>query len=262
MARLFFIFFIFISTNSFASNGLDNAFDAGIRFLQEKKYADASLQFKNEYQAGKEFAALFYNWGLAEYLQQRKGLAVGLWRRAIYQDVDLIAAHQALDFIKSELPTSTAGGESSLFSTAANILAMKIGLNKILFICWLFFVFSAYLLLRYWGQRNTALRTEQPLPQLPYLGFCFSVAFLISLCAATIKIVSIYEIHATVIAQNVSLHTAPSESSNAIFEIVEGLDVQVKNVQNSWALVTMNSGVSGWVPTTSLFQHSGKTSLW
>jgi uncharacterized protein YgiM (DUF1202 family) len=60
----------------------------------------------------------------------------------------------------------------------------------------------------------------------------------------------------------VALRTGPSESDNIIFDLTEGFDVIIEQVQNSWVLVTISSGASGWVPVESLFQHSGKKALW
>jgi hypothetical protein len=58
------------------------------------------------------------------------------------------------------------------------------------------------------------------------------------------------------------MRTGPSSEDNTIFDLLEGADVVVKQVQPNWVLVSAPSGVAGWVPAQDLFQHSGKKNLW
>lgn len=243
------------------TNNADN-FQTGIRLIQEQKYSDASAIFKSEFEAGKNFAALFYNWGLAEYYQKHLGFAAGLWRRALFVDADLISAHRALEFLQNELPHQSLNDDGSLWTLTESFVAERLTLNKILMTSWMLFVFSGFLILRYLGLRKRALVNETPLPPPPHLGIIFSIFFILTAVTAGIKTVTLYQERATVTAKSAPLRTSPHEDSNTIFDVLEGLDVKILNVQQPWALITLPSGVSGWVATDALFQHSGKSRLW
>ncbi|MCB0350480.1 MAG: hypothetical protein KDD38_04815, partial [Bdellovibrionales bacterium] len=101
-----------------------------------------------------------------------------------------------------------------------------------------------------------------PLPKTPAVALILSVAFILTLGLSAAKGITLFETRATVIANAVPLRTGPNVEDNSIFDLIEGFDVVVRQVQNSWALITVSGGVSGWVPTDTLFQHTGKKRLW
>lgn len=254
---------LFCSTAGFASPSVDaNGYHAGLRLAQEKKFSEAAEQFQSEYLRGKDFSALYYNWGLVAYELEKNGLSVGLFRRALYLDPDLSVASQALDFVAKKTPGAKDDLAPRPWASWRDSVFSRLNLNKLLFLTWLLLVFSGFLLIRYWGRRNKALKNEAPLPPAPTLGLFFASLFVLCSLLSVAKGLSLLEVHATVIHPNVTLRTGPSTEDNAVFDLLEGFDVVVRQAQNSWALVTITSGVSGWVPTESLFQHTGSKRLW
>jgi hypothetical protein len=127
---------------------------------------------------------------------------------------------------------------------------------------WILTIATGFLLIRYWGARTRALREETPLPQTPTIGLVFAGLCVMFIFVSIAKGITQQEVRATVIAQSVPLRTGPSVNDNPIFELVEGMDVIVRQAQSQWALITLNSGASGWVPTEALFQHTGQKNLW
>lgn len=232
------------------------------KLLQETKYSEAFNAFDEIFKSGRESSAHLYNWGLAAYRMDKKGLAVGLWRRALYLDPELISARQALDFIAHELPQDMSYESSGYWYALRTGVLDKVGLNKTLILVWVFFVTSAFLLIRYWGRRQRALKENTPMPHLPILGLVFAGFMVFCLILTTAKIVSLFEIRATVIANPTTMRTGPDVNDNSIFDLVEGLEVSVKDINNQWVLITLPTGLSGWVPTENLFQHTGKTHSW
>jgi len=266
--------FLFLSSPSFAQPApsvspkagqetvQEDGFQSGTHLLQEQKYDEAFAQFQNEYAAGKQFAALFYNWGLSAYKLQKLGLAVGLWRRALSADPELRRAQAALNFVSHELPRDSVSYEKSGWTSLRQNIFDRVSLNKLLAIAWIFFLTAGLLLIRYAGARKRALVTDQPLPGIPYVGYVFSLLFVVSLALSAGKAISLFETRATVTTAAASLHTGPSNDDNVIFDLIEGLEVTVKQVKDSWSQVTIASGVTGWVSTENLFQHTGKKRLW
>lgn len=240
----------------------DNQFFAATKLLQDNKYDEAYLLFENEFKNGNDNPSLLYNWGLSAYHKKKLGMAVALWRRALFLNPELSPAAKALEFIADALPRGLNSDSPSLWQSLNNHLLNRISMNKLLMLLWLFFVPTAILLIRYWGSRMRALRNSMPLPHLPTVGIGFSILFTILLVLSVSKAISLLEIHATVVSTAATLRTGPSPKDNAIFDLVEGLDVIVRRAQNSWVLIALPTGLSGWVPGETLFQHSGKTKVW
>lgn len=253
---------LFINISLHATSNNADGFSSGLRLLQEQKFEEASKQFESEYQNGKSFSALYFNWGLSSYRLGKKGLAVALWRRALFFDPELQPAHQALEFIAAELPRQVTEANLSGWPAFRINILDRVSLNKLLFLCWLFFLSAGILLIRHWGSYSRAIKNTTPMPKFPIIGVSIACALLISLFISIAKGVTLFEDRATVISNTVALRTGPSLDDNSIFDLTEGFDVIIKQVQNSWALITVTAGVSGWVPTESLFQHNGKTRLW
>ncbi|MCB0350444.1 MAG: hypothetical protein KDD38_04620, partial [Bdellovibrionales bacterium] len=162
MLAIIFSLFVHFPLSADAT-GVDG-FQAGIRLMQEQKFEEAAKQFETEYINGKNFAALYFNWGLSEYRLGKKGLAAALWRRALFFDPELAPASQALTFIAQELPSQFASSDLSAWATFQIKVLDRISLNKLLFLCWIFFSAAGVLLIRYWGGYTRAIKNTTPLP--------------------------------------------------------------------------------------------------
>jgi hypothetical protein len=240
----------------------EDTYQAGIRALQESNIEAALTAFTSEHAAGKSFPALYYNWGLAAYHDGKKALAAALWRRALYLEPELSVAQEALEFIDDQLPKSTNLKDLQGWAAFRARVLDRVSLNKFMILTWILTLVAGFLLIRYWGARTRALREETPLPQPPTIGLTIAGLCVLLIFMSATKGLSLLEVRATVIAQSIPLRTGPSENDNPIFDLIEGMDVTVRQVQPPWVLITLNTGASGWVPTQSLFQHTGKKNLW
>lgn len=247
---------------SFAEDINSTAFDAGIRLMQEQKYNDAMAVFKSAYSESEPSAALLYNWGLAAYKSQKVGYAVGLWRKALSINPDLTVARQALNFHEETSPPAAFAQDPTLWQQLKLRILSRASLNKLIIVTWIFLVTSGFLFIRYLGQRKRALRNERPLPNIPTVAAVFATLFLFMFLLSTAKAITLFEVHATVTANNVPLRTGPSTEDNILFELSEGLSVEIKRVNMDWVLVSVASGSSGWLPKEYLLQHSGGKALW
>ncbi len=240
----------------------ESPFFSGTHFLQESKYEDAAKLFEEEYRKGNESAGLLYNWGLAAYKLKKVGLAVGIWRRALFTEPEMVGAQQALAFVIQEIPQTFQQDDLSLWSSFREHVLLRFGVNKFLAVLWLLLLPAGFLLIRYFGQRKVAFKMNSPLPPVPVIGAALMVLFCLQLLTTALKVVTLFETHATVVASPATLRTGPSTEDNSIFDLFEGFDVRVREAQNSWVLVSLPTGVSGWVQSEALFQHSGKAKLW
>jgi tetratricopeptide (TPR) repeat protein len=239
----------------------EDPFQNGIKLYQEQKFQEAAEQFQKEFAAGKDFAALHYNWGLAAYKLKKKGLAAGLWRRALFIDPDFRPALQALDFISKEIPKDMNEDLSNWHLLRSRILD-RASLSQFLFVTWILFGLGGYLGIRYLAARREALKNQTSLPKAPTVAAFMVIAFLALALLSTAKAISLLDVHATVTENNTALHTGPSSDDNTLFDILEGFDVIVENVHAGWAQISLTSGQIGWVPVQNLFQHTGQARLW
>ncbi len=231
-----------------------------IRAYQENHYDDAFASFQKYFNAGHDFAALDYNWGLTAYKLKKNGLAAGLLRRALYLNPDLRQASQALSIILSGLPHAWSDN-SSLWGALRSQFLDKVTLNQLLLLAWVLFCFAGFFLIRHFAKRRQAHREQQGPPPFPVLAAALGVLFFISFSLAVAKAFTLREICATVIAPT-ALRTGPSAQDNPIFDLLEGYSVSVQSVQNGWVQVVLGSGQIGWVPAQALFQNTGRRLLW
>ncbi len=266
MSRISFAFLILIAAlNCFAGDPTissnEDGFQSGIKLYQDQKYSEAAEKFKKEYADGKDFAALHYNWGLASLKLKKRGLAVGLWRRALFLDPDFRPALQALEYISHEMPKDNGEALSTWGALHTKILD-RASLNKFFVSTWLFCALGGFLFIRYLSARGVSLKKELPMPKAPTVAVALLIAFLVLGGLSVLKIVSLNEIHATVTEASVSLHTGPSAEDNIIFDVLEGFDVIVDTISTGWVQISLSSGQSGWVRADDLFQHTGRAKLW
>jgi tetratricopeptide (TPR) repeat protein len=250
-----------VSDNDISRPSVSKAtFENGVRLYQEKHYPEAFDVFKSLYESGRDFAALHYNWGLTAYQLQKKGLAAGLWRRALFLDPELGPASRALSLVSNELPHSWSD-EASLWSQLRSSVLSKVSFNKLAFVAWLFFVLGGFLFIRYLGQRKHALTEELSLPPFPAVAAVFVAAAVVTIALTLAKFVAVNEISATVVTA-AAIRTGPSAQDNAIFDLLEGLEVFVRGTQKGWVQVSLRSGQIGWIQMENLFQSTGNRRLW
>jgi tetratricopeptide (TPR) repeat protein len=60
------------------------------------------------------------------------------------------------------------------------------------------------------------------------------------------------QIHAIVLQQRVDVLSGPGEDNTTLFTVHEGLKVRIETAQGSWSQVSLENGLSGWVPATVL----------
>lgn len=234
-------------------------YQQGLKDFQEQKFVDAFDSFQKSNAAQADNPYTLYNWGLAAFKIEKKGLALGLWRRALSVDPEFGPARKALEFAEENMPDdSFAKGQSWLNILKRGILR-EISVQKLLLVNVLLFLFGGWLSLRYLGQRRRAIEDELPMPNLSPIAVFFVALFFVSLVTAILKLQTLTETRATVTAADVQLMTAPSKDSNPVFTLIEGVEVDVNETENDWTLVSYPDGMTGWVPSASLFINAGKT---
>ncbi len=58
--------------------------------------------------------------------------------------------------------------------------------------------------------------------------------------------------HAIVLQERVDVLSGPGEDNTTLFTVHEGLKVRIEAEQGSWYQVSLDNGLSGWVPDAML----------
>ncbi len=263
MFKLFFVlFFTTFVLSASADTPIEEGFQSGTRLYQDAKYQEAAEIFQSLYNSRAETPSLLFNWGLASYKLQKKGLALGLWRRALYLDPDLSSARRAIDYLDGELPREVMSPDTQGFEYLHQKVLNRFTINKLLALNLVLFLVAGYLILRFFIARNRSITNELPLPPTPSTAIFILVLFLACTFLVVSKIVVVNEVRATVTTSTATLRTGPSMEDNTLYELLEGLEVIVENIENTWVQVTLPDGLSGWVPAENLFQHTGREHQW
>jgi tetratricopeptide (TPR) repeat protein len=255
-----FVLSLFILLNShFAQANLD--FQSGIKLYQEGQFAKAMEVFSSLAPSEKDSPANLYNWGLAAYKADQKGLALGLWRRALDVEPSFFRAEAALEKASKEMSAESFRFAEGNFSELKYGKLRGLSLDSLLSIHFLLFAFAGWLLIKYGLARRESLKDEKPLPPFPYLGLLFGLMFIVTSLMVGLRFSLDFESRATVTSKVASLRTGPQESANELFQTIEGMEFIIERVESGWALVTRPNGMTGWIDTSKLIQTSGEK-LW
>lgn len=237
---------------------MPTAYQNAIRLSQEGKYKEALPHFEATFANKPDNVFNLYNWGRAAYQSNQKGLAVALWRRALYHEPDFTAAKAALEYARTQMP-------SDAFSppAAGSLENLKTGflrtvpLSNILLLHLLLFTSLGWLVIRYVAQRRQADQAELAPPPFPFISVLFLLLFFASSALLFVALDFRSEVRATVVKANAELKTAPQTDASTVFSLLEGTEVVVQSQEKEWTLISYPGGMTGWIQSENLFQSSG-----
>ncbi len=219
------------------------------------KYAESAEAYAALFAKEPLSTPLLLNWGLASFQSGKRGLAVGLWRRALVIDPTFSEARSALAYATRSMQLRAPDDSLWLEGLRQKVLG-HVSLNTMLGMTLIFLVLGGWPMVSYLGRRRKALQKELPLPELPWAGALLSLLFIGSLVMTTLKAVERSIPRGTAIT-SVSVRSGPSEASSSLFELREGSDVMLRQSKKGWTQIHDPGGMTGWVPEASLFQTSG-----
>jgi tetratricopeptide (TPR) repeat protein len=229
------------------------SYESALKLYQEQKYVDAEAQFRQFAATHPNNKFAHYNWGLAAYQTGLKGMAVAAWRRALNIDPDFSPALAALRFARTEMPNEVFAASANRWEELRATLLERTTLDRFFGITILLFIFAGALGMRFFGARHRAFRDELPLPPFPTVGALFGAGFVLAASLTVAKYFADEEVRATIVKTGISVRSGPSDQDNSLFEIIEGVQVIVRQKAGDWTMVTYPGGLSGWVPSNSLF---------
>lgn len=233
----------------------EESFAEALQLYGQGHYAEATEKFLQLTSTNPDQPELFLNLGLAAFQGGKRGLAVGSWRKALNLNPTFPAAKQALEYATKtmQLPKSEDG--LWLENLRRDVLS-QVSLFQLLGLTAILLIAAGWPVVTYFGARRRALMEELPLPPIPTVGFGLGAILMVAFSFTGLKAVEFWIPRATAV-QVTSVRSAPSDASSTLFELREGSDVILRQAKKGWTQIRYPGGMSGWVPTESLFQTSG-----
>ena len=230
----------------------ESAFQEGITAYQKKDYTAAQAAFSHALEARKDEPATLTNLGFTYDRLGKKGFALAHLRKALWLRPGSAEAQKAYEFILKQESVREIPHQIELFESLHHWL-LPYSLLTLAFLTLLIFFVAAWSWLSFIGTRKRALQNESAPPGLPLLPLLFSILLVSIWFLALTKWKDSLDSRATIIVPTVAALTAPTEKAPSLFELSEGMEVLLREINGEWAQVTYPGGLSGWVPKTSLF---------
>ncbi len=229
------------------------AFSNGVTAFQKNDFPTARNWLRASLSKEPNQLVAWYDLGICEQRLGNKGLATAYFRKALFLKPRLTEAATALAYTRKSLEKSDIPHEVEPWETLRSSVLIVTSVYQFAFLTLILFFIASWLLLLYVGHRRRSQLDEKPSPPFPFAGaltaVLFAVFFILSIC----KLIDDQDLRATVITKKIEAKALPDESSTALFDLYEGLEVIVQQTRQGWAQVTFPGGATGWVPRASIF---------
>ena len=222
-------------------------FQAGLKAYQEGEYKKSSKVFFELSKQHPTNPAILYNLGLTSYQLNRKGLALGLWRKARYFESDPLVI-EAISFVEEEL--GMAQSHEGFFPGMVHWFK---GFSATFYI-----LFSTLLLLLIgWPATTHFAKRKTPIPHWPPWIFALSPILVVMICLSIWQTLGEQKLYGTIVEVDVSTRTGPSLDAPTLTSLDEGAIVRIIKKYDNWYQVKANNGSPGWILKDKIIPEKG-----
>lgn len=223
-------------------------FEAGNEYYAAGDFEQAARNYRQLLNQGFLSAAVNYNLGNALFKMNRLGPAILQYEKALRLgpgDPDIRANLEYLRTLTADRATVAGALTTTFFVERIFSLTSLEEDAAALTVAWL--VMSA--LIGLW----IAARSER-LRRAAIWGMAVSaIPLLVTGGGFALKVYRDAAIeHAIVLEEKADVKSGPGSENTTLFSVHEGLKVRIRNHQGSWAQVSLESGLNGWVPVSAL----------
>jgi tetratricopeptide (TPR) repeat protein len=222
-------------------------FDRANALYEQQAYDSAAVYYEKIIASGMNNSAVYFNAGNSYFRLKKIGPAILNFERAHLlspDDPDIIANLRfANSSIIDRLPQQQESFIGAMMVRAHTMLSLSTQLWVLLAL--LFIVSGCIIAIIYIGQSNFRL----------WLIYLSSILFIASIFLGTSAGIKIYTkenvSYAIVLSPALDAKNQPN-GNKVLFTVHEGIKFRIRKTINDWALVSLPTGVSGWVQTSSL----------
>ncbi len=234
------------------------AFSEGVKFYQDKKFLEAEKMFEAAARFEPMHSGTLTNLGLTAFELGKKGLALGYLRRARELDPDFSAPKSAIAYIEKALETKEIPHEIRFSESLKDFFIKPISLNSYLAFLALCTFAAGWLWLDFIGEVKNLKASRSRLSEFPALKVLVTVFFLLAALGTGFKYYFQQKGVATVVAKKIPVFSAPKEDAVQLFDLYEGLEIQIESKLNDWIQVTYPGTPTGWIREKDIYQTSLK----
>ena len=235
------------------ASSAETLFRTGVDAYQKKDLAKARTSFTQAINASGETTLLLYNLGMVENRQGMKGLALGLWRKALATSPNFTPAKSAVEWAQSKLERPEIPHEVEIWENFRKSALVPVALDHLVFLTAFSLLAGGWLLLRHLGRRRAARLDEKPMPGFPAATAICLVAFLALGLWAIAKAFDSQTVRGTIVDKKIEARSSPNNEATPLFELYEGLEIIVRSKKEGWVQVTYPGASTGWVPEKAVF---------
>lgn len=228
------------------SSAPESLFDQGLKAYHAKQYDKARENFEKALEEKPNDAAILYNLGLAYYQQNKKGYAVGLWRKALSMSPGLHAASAALERVEDRFHFSHL--EKTPWEQTLHSAYQHFGWNFWLLGLAAVSAFVGWQWLNFFQRRKDAAKDEST--EAPTIGAFLTGLSLLWLMAVGLnagKLSDELSPRGTVVSSSAELKAAPSNDGVALANVPEASELAIRGSHDDWLQVTTSDGATGWL---------------
>lgn len=255
----FFFFFSVIfnlptsgKAESSSSTTSSELFTQGTKSYVAKDYAKASEIFTQALDKDPRNAVILTNLALSQFQIGKKAMAVGLLRKALSTDPELVTAKTGLRFVLSQMQVKEVPHKIETYESIRTSILQPVPLSAYMILSAICLFASGWILISYGGRRKKALDEEKSPPPFPFIGTIIGIVFILTTGLLTLKLYDSTIVRGTIIEDQVSLQTAPGDNQVTILDLYGGMEVVVREIQGDWTQVTYPGSLTGWIKKSSL----------
>jgi tetratricopeptide (TPR) repeat protein len=220
-------------------------FDEGNRFYLEGDYVAALSYYERAEATGFVSGALYFNTGSAHYRLDHVGQAIRYYERALRLMPRSAEVSHSLEVARGRTEDRLSQLPPPFWSEWWRLLVATLGARGLLMMgLALYLVGGGLVVHRAWsGDRRPWHRRT--------LAACLLAGILLAGAGLTASFQDAHRTRGVVLAREVSLHAAPDAAAPVEARVHEGLVFDVLRSQETWELIRLPNGVTGWVPSSA-----------
>ena len=229
----------------------------GLSHYQQGQYVEAQDVFQSLLKSHPDNSALLFNLGLVHYQLEHYGLAIGLWHKVLDQNPHFTKASRAINFTQKKISIQLSN-QTSWSEKIRKWVLIYISWDICLLLiatCGFFFLWSK---IKYLANYNLALKRGSDRPMIPTRLIILGIFFVLTMTLTFIKLRDYTSLRAIIISPKASVYVSPSQETASLFELLEGSDIIIQQINNDWAQISDVKGQIGWIQQEHIFHYAGK----
>ncbi|HVU27520.1 MAG TPA: SH3 domain-containing protein [Verrucomicrobiae bacterium] len=210
-------------------------FDAANKLYAEGKFVNAATAYKKTLDSGNISAALYFNYGNAEFKCGHLGRAIAAYRHVLLLSPRDPEARANLEFARGQIQGVTPNG--GRWQRWLGALTLNEWTLLAAFALWL--TFALLVTRQIWPARKTTLRSPTRAVIICTILICAS-------CGAATAI-HFSKQTAVVVAASAPARSGPFDDAQTVFTARDGNEFTVSEIHGDWLQVTDAAGKTGWL---------------